>query len=135
MKKRNSLVLVHFNVYCFHFKRGNQCLQYCVQISTPKSGFLHLTGQSYCKKSRSAKVKDGIINLFLRNYLVGQYTGQKMFVENKHSSLLARNVSDNEFFYNIDTCWPCRCCWSSSCLPQQCQVSQQLSRSTQLSNL
>jgi len=43
-------------------------------INLPKSGLLHLTGQPYCKKSRSAKVKDGIINLFLRNYLVGQYS-------------------------------------------------------------
>ena len=39
-------------------------------INLPKSGLLHLTGQPYCKKSRSAKVKDGIINLILRNYFV-----------------------------------------------------------------
>jgi len=51
-------------------------LQYYIQISTPISlaSFI-LTGQPYCKKSRSEKVKDGIINLFLRNYLVGQYIG------------------------------------------------------------
>jgi hypothetical protein len=42
-------------------------------INSHKSGLLHLTGQPYCKKSRSAKVKDGIINLFLWNYLVGRY--------------------------------------------------------------
>ncbi len=36
LKKRNSLVLIHFNVYCFHFTR-NQCLQNCIQISTPLS--------------------------------------------------------------------------------------------------
>jgi hypothetical protein len=41
-------------------------------INSHKSGFLHLTGQLYCKKCISAKVKDGIINLFLRNYLVGR---------------------------------------------------------------
>jgi len=35
------------------------------EINSPKSGFLHLTGQPYCKKSRSAKVKDGIITYFL----------------------------------------------------------------------
>jgi hypothetical protein len=35
-------------------------------INLHKSGLLHLTGQPYWKKSRSAKVKDGIINLFLR---------------------------------------------------------------------
>ncbi len=34
-------------------------------INSPKSGFLHLMGQPYCKKSRSAKVKDGIITYFL----------------------------------------------------------------------
>ncbi len=43
-------------------------------INSHKSGPLHLTGQPYCKKGRSAKVKDGIINLFLRKYLVGQYS-------------------------------------------------------------
>jgi hypothetical protein len=73
VKKSNNWVLVHFIVYCFHFTRGNQCLPYCIQILTLKSGLLHLTGRPYCKKSRSAKVKDGIINLFLRNYFVGLY--------------------------------------------------------------
>jgi hypothetical protein len=43
-------------------------------INSHKSGLLHLTGQPYCKKSRSAKVKDGIINLFLRNNLIDQYS-------------------------------------------------------------
>jgi len=41
-------------------------------LNSHKSGLLHLTGQPYCKKCRSAKVKGGIINLFLRNYLVGR---------------------------------------------------------------
>jgi len=68
------LNLVHFIVYCFHFTAGNQCLQYDIQFNSIKSGLLHLTGQPYCKKSRSAKVKDGIINLFLGNYLVGRYS-------------------------------------------------------------
>jgi len=31
-------------------------------INSLKSGHLHLTGQPYCKKGRSAKVKDGITN-------------------------------------------------------------------------
>jgi hypothetical protein len=35
-----------------------------------KSGLLHLTGQPYCKKSRSARVKDGIINLILGTILL-----------------------------------------------------------------
>jgi hypothetical protein len=38
-----------------------------------KSGRLQLTGKPYCKKHTSAKVKDGIINLILRNYLVDRY--------------------------------------------------------------
>jgi hypothetical protein len=42
-------------------------------INSLKSGLLHLTGHPYCKKGRSTKVKDGIINLILRNYLVDQY--------------------------------------------------------------
>jgi hypothetical protein len=45
-------------------------------INSPKSGFLHLTGQPYCKKSRSAKVKDGIIYSFLRNNLIDRYSGR-----------------------------------------------------------
>ncbi len=45
-------------------------------INSPKSGFLHLTGQPYCKKSRSAKVKDGIINSLLRNNLIDRYSGR-----------------------------------------------------------
>ncbi len=36
---------------------------------------LHLTGQPNWKKSRSAKVKDGIINLFLRNNIIDRYMG------------------------------------------------------------
>jgi hypothetical protein len=43
-------------------------------INSPKSGLHHLTGQHYCKKSRSAKVQDGILNLFLENHLVGRYS-------------------------------------------------------------
>ncbi len=42
-------------------------------INSNKSGLFHLTGQPYRKKSRSAKAKDGIINLFLRNNLIDQY--------------------------------------------------------------
>ncbi len=36
-------------------------------IDSLKSGLRHLTGQPYRKKTRSAKVKGGIINLILRN--------------------------------------------------------------------
>jgi hypothetical protein len=46
-------------------------------INPPKSGLRHLTDQPYCKKSRSAKVKDVIINFILRNYLIDQYMRQE----------------------------------------------------------
>jgi hypothetical protein len=45
-------------------------------INSLKSGLLHLTGQPHSKKCRSAKVKGGIINLILRNYLTDQYIDQ-----------------------------------------------------------
>ncbi len=38
-----------------------------------ESSLLHLPGHPYSKKSRSAKVTDGIINLILRNYLIDHY--------------------------------------------------------------
>jgi hypothetical protein len=44
-------------------------------------------GQPYWKKSRSAKVKDGIINLFLRNNLIGRYTHRER--ANMHCYLIA----------------------------------------------
>ena len=54
-------------------KIGNNCFSslYCLMfqmfvilqdINSRKSGLLHLTGHPYCKKGRSAKVKNGIIN-------------------------------------------------------------------------
>jgi hypothetical protein len=46
-------------------------------INSLKSGLLHLTAQPYCKQSRSEKVKDGIINLILGNYLIDRYTHQQ----------------------------------------------------------
>jgi len=45
-----------------------------------KSGLPHLTGQPYCIKSWSAKVKVGIINLILRNYLVDLYNGARSVI-------------------------------------------------------
>ncbi len=54
-------------------------------VNSHKSCLLYLTDQPYCKKSRSVKVKDGILNLFLRNCLVDRYnyssTSQKRFIE------------------------------------------------------
>jgi hypothetical protein len=43
-------------------------------INSFKSGLHHFTSQPYCKKGGSAKVKDGIINLIIRNYLVDRYS-------------------------------------------------------------
>ncbi len=39
-------------------------------INSLKSGLLHLTDQPGCKKGRLAKVKDGIRNSILSNYLI-----------------------------------------------------------------
>ncbi len=72
-EKRNSLVLVHFNVYCFHFKRKSMFAELHSDINSHKSSLLHLTGLPYWKKSIWAKVKDGITNLFLRNNLMDRY--------------------------------------------------------------
>jgi hypothetical protein len=44
-----------------------------VCFSTSQSGLFHFTSQPYCKNCRSAKAKDGIINLILRNYLIDRY--------------------------------------------------------------
>ncbi len=67
-------------------------------INSLKSGLLHFMGQPYCKKSRSAKVKDGIINLMLRNYLVDRYTLKLN---------LMKLIKGRKKFYNIDTLKSC----------------------------
>jgi hypothetical protein len=59
--------------YCLLFPFHNRKSMFAVlhsYINSLKSGLLQLTSQPYCKKSRSAKVKDGILILILRNYLV-----------------------------------------------------------------
>jgi hypothetical protein len=59
------------SLYCLLFqllKRKSMVSGLHSDINTPKSGLLYLTGQPYCKKSRSAKVKDRI-----RNYHVDRY--------------------------------------------------------------
>jgi hypothetical protein len=66
-------------VFILFFLRGD------VSFNSLKSGLLHLTGQPYCKKGRSAKVKDGIRNLILRNYLLDRYT----FLKVRNLTLLA----------------------------------------------
>jgi hypothetical protein len=71
VKNRNSLVLVHF-IVSISLEEINVCST-AFRYQLLKSSLLYLTGQPYHKKSRSAKVKDGIINLILRNYLVDRY--------------------------------------------------------------
>ena len=66
----------YYLLFPFH-KRKSMFAVLHSDINIHKSGLLYLTGQPHCKKSRSAKDKDGIINLFLRNYLIGQYSDQK----------------------------------------------------------
>jgi hypothetical protein len=73
MKKKT---LWFSSLYCLLFPFHNRKSVFAAlhsNINSIKSGLLHLTGQPYCKKSRSAKVKDGIINLILRNYFVDRY--------------------------------------------------------------
>jgi hypothetical protein len=65
------------SLYCLLFQLLNRKSMFAVLhsvISSFESSSLHLSVQPYCKKSRSAKVKDGIINLIHRNYLIDQYT-------------------------------------------------------------
>ncbi len=62
--------------YCLFFpflNRKSMFARLHSDINSLKSGLLYFTGQPYFKKSRSAKVKDGIVNLILRNYLVDRY--------------------------------------------------------------
>ncbi len=70
--RRKQFDLVHFIVSISQQKINVCSTAFRYQLF--KSGFLHLTGQPYCKKSRSAKVKDGITNLILWNYLIDRYT-------------------------------------------------------------
>ncbi len=66
-------------VFPFH-KRKSVFAVLQSDINSLKSGLLHLTGQPYCKTSMPAKVKDGIINLFLRNYLIDLYIILNIFL-------------------------------------------------------
>jgi hypothetical protein len=62
----------YYLLFPFHNRKSMFAVLHSNIISL-KFGLLHLTGQPYCKKSRLAKAKDGIINLILRNYLVDRY--------------------------------------------------------------
>ncbi len=63
-------------------------------INSPS--LLHLTGsQPYWKKSRSAKVKDGIINLFPRNNLIDRY---RIKIKNSSKKFIRKQgQAGNEF--------------------------------------
>jgi hypothetical protein len=77
MKKKNTLVFSSIDCLLFPFhKRKSMFAVLHSDINSLKYGLLLLNSQPYCKKSRSAKVKAGIINLILRNYLVDRYTIQ-----------------------------------------------------------
>jgi hypothetical protein len=72
--KKKTLCFSRLNCLLFqHLKMKSMFAALHSDINSFKSGLLHLTIQPYCKKGRSAKVKDGIINLTLRNYLVDQF--------------------------------------------------------------
>jgi hypothetical protein len=69
--KKKTLGVSSF--YCLLFRFHNRKSTFAVlhlDTNSHKSGLLHLTGQAYRKNCSSAKVKDGIINLILRNYLI-----------------------------------------------------------------
>jgi hypothetical protein len=71
-------------------------------INFHKSGLLYLTGQLYCKKSRSAKAKDGIISLFLRNYLFDRYNYvDQMSVDQMSHWLLIKWFQDKRHYSKV----------------------------------
>jgi hypothetical protein len=62
-------------VYCLLFQFQNRKSMFAVlhsNINSLKYGLFHFSGQPYGENCRSAKVKDEIINLILRNYLTGR---------------------------------------------------------------
>ncbi len=65
-------------------------------INSLKPSLPHFTSQPYCKKCRSAKVKDGIVNLILRNYLVDQYKSSLNWDQAKW-----HNVRMHRFWHNF----------------------------------
>jgi hypothetical protein len=67
MNLENSLLLVQ------NLNRKSLFAELHSDIDSLKSGLFHLTGQLYCKNGRLAKVKDGIRNYSLRNYLILRY--------------------------------------------------------------
>ncbi len=71
MKIENNFIFS--SLYCLLLQLLNRKSMFAVlhpDINSLKSGVFHLTDQPNCKKGRSAKVKDGIRNYSLRNYLI-----------------------------------------------------------------
>jgi hypothetical protein len=67
--------------YCLLFpfhKRKSMFAVLHSDINYLESGLLHLNDLPYCKKSRSTKVKDAIINLILMSYLIDQYRPESL---------------------------------------------------------
>ncbi len=65
---RKQVYLIHYIIYRFNFSIGNQCLQHCIQVSTLKSGLLHLTSQPYLKKADQQKSKMVVEAKFLETF-------------------------------------------------------------------
>jgi hypothetical protein len=63
LEEKKQLVFNPFLFVSFHKK--SMFAELNSDINSFKSSLLHLTGQPYWKKNRSAKVKDGIITYFL----------------------------------------------------------------------
>ncbi len=64
------------SLYCVLFQLLKWKSKFVVlhsDIKSLKTGLLHFTSKPYCKKVDHAIVKDGIINLILRNYLIDGY--------------------------------------------------------------
>ncbi len=86
--------------YCLLFPFNNRKSMFEAlhsDINPLKSGLLHFISQPYCKKSRSAKVKDGIITLILRNCLVDWYIHGKYVPEIFYRIGLQLNVWGKPF--------------------------------------
>jgi hypothetical protein len=87
MKKKT---LGFSSLHCLLFKLFNRKSMFAVlhsDINSLMSGLLHITGQPYCKNCRSAKFKDEIINLILRNYHVDRYMGLELLLSNEVISI------------------------------------------------
>jgi hypothetical protein len=91
MKKKITLVLLHFIAYCFISQEEINVCSTAFRYQTLKSGLLHLTGHPYCPKSRSAKVKDGIIYFCLGTILL--IKGNDMALQHNVNKILVEPIT------------------------------------------